>query len=150
MEQPPGYIDSVHFAMVFKLHKVLYGLKQAPRAWYTHLMTALVDLGFPCSIDDSSLFIYSAGDKLVDFLVYVDDIIITGNDQGVMDVVISKLQVPFATKKLDTLHYFLGIESQIVNGCLLLSQFKYIYDLLHRHSMVDSKPSDTPIASFLT
>ena len=80
MEQPQGFNDNAHPDFVCKLHKALYGLKQAPRAWFTQLSTFLLDLGFKASLVDSSLFIYACGAVRVYMLIYVDDIIIMGND----------------------------------------------------------------------
>ncbi|KAJ9566905.1 hypothetical protein OSB04_002871 [Centaurea solstitialis] len=58
----------------------LYGLKQAPRAWFIKLSTALRQLGFVGSKTDPSLFILNSPGSLIYLLVYIDDIIITGNN----------------------------------------------------------------------
>jgi len=86
MSQPKGFVDPVHPHFVCKLHKSIYGLKQAPRAWFHCLSTALLALGFHSSQVDPSLFTY----HLYWFtwyihaflLVYVDDILVTSNDQN--------------------------------------------------------------------
>lgn len=56
MNQPEGFVDSVHPSYVCKLNKALYGLKQAPRAWFDKLKTFLFSLDFKTSVSDSSLF----------------------------------------------------------------------------------------------
>lgn len=111
MSQPPGYVDPNLPNHVCKLNKSLYGLKQAPCTWYHRLMCNLLDIGFTCSTADSSLFIYAKGSAIIYFLVYVDDILITGSDYLLLNSIISKLQLPFAMKNLGQLHYFLGIEA---------------------------------------
>ena len=76
---PPGYVDSTHSDYVCKLYKSLYGLKQAPRArfeWFAF------HLGFVASMVDSSLFVYSSNHTIIYLLLYVDDIIVTGNDSA--------------------------------------------------------------------
>nr|KYP52262.1 hypothetical protein KK1_025866 [Cajanus cajan] len=64
-------------------------------------------------------------------LIYVDDIIITGNSHSLVQSFISKLNGAFALKKLSDLDYFLGIEVKCTNsGSVILNQAKYIRDLL--------------------
>ncbi|XP_021824947.1 uncharacterized protein LOC110765996 [Prunus avium] len=80
-------------------------------------------------------------------LIYVDDIIITGNNGAAINNVISTISLQFALKDLGKLHYFLGIEVIPQSGGLLLSQRKYILDLLKRSDLADMKPTHTPMAS---
>ena len=68
--------------MVCKLHKSLYGLCQAPHEWYFKLATALQDYGFEQSTLDHSLFTYNRGQVFLAFLVYVDDLVLTGNSSA--------------------------------------------------------------------
>ena len=88
MQQPPGFVDPDKPDHVCLLHKSLYGLKQAPRAWFHRLSTALHALGFRGSKTDPSLFIYSSNGVLLYMLVYVDDIILTGNSTADIDRVV--------------------------------------------------------------
>ena len=112
MEQPPGFRNSRHPAYVCKLKKSLYGLKQAPRAWFECLSQALISLGFSSSKADSSLFIFNNKSILILILIYVDDVIITGNNEKEIQSIINNLSSKFALKDLGNLHYFLGIEVQ--------------------------------------
>jgi Reverse transcriptase (RNA-dependent DNA polymerase) len=61
------------------LKKALYGLKQARRAWYGKIAEFLVHSGYTVTTSDSSLLIKDIGGKLVIILVYVDDLILTGD-----------------------------------------------------------------------
>ena len=79
MQQPPGYVDSLHPSYVCKLHKSLYGLKQAPRAWFERFTFHLLHLGFTTSLADNSLFIFQSSSTIIYLLLYVDDIIVAGN-----------------------------------------------------------------------
>ena len=79
MCQPKGFVSSTHSTHVCKLIKSLHGLKQAPRAWFVQLHSALVSWGFQPSIYDNSLFHSRKNGHLVLVLVYVDDILITGD-----------------------------------------------------------------------
>jgi histone deacetylase 1/2 len=92
-----------------KLHKSIYGLKQAYRAWFNRLSNTLLALGFHNSQFDPSLFTYHLENIHAFLLVYVDDILVTSNDQNFVHCLISQLQVEFAIKDLGQLTYFLGI-----------------------------------------
>lgn len=81
MEVPPGLIVSDP-NMVCKLEKSLYGLKQASRQWNAKLTHALISLGFSRSKADYSLFTKSSSTGFTAILVYVDDLVLAGNDQN--------------------------------------------------------------------
>ncbi|KAJ0857667.1 putative RNA-directed DNA polymerase [Helianthus annuus] len=147
MKQPPGFVDSTKPDYVCRLHKSLYGLKQAPRAWFTRLSMTLQQLGFSGSKTDPSLFILNRRGTLIYILVYVDDITITGNQPQAVTNIINRLSSSFAVKDLGRLHYFLGIEVVHHNGNLILSQRKYILDVIHRARLSQCKPVATPMAT---
>ena len=65
----------------------------------------------------------------------MDDILITGNDHTIIHSIIKSLQTSFALKDLGVLSYFLGIETTWCNNGLLLSQTKYIHELLQKANM---------------
>ncbi|KAK9155398.1 hypothetical protein Sjap_002878 [Stephania japonica] len=125
-KQPPGFIDSSHPSYVCKLRKALYGLKQAPRAWYTELRNYLLSYGFTNSRSDTSLFIYCKMGVTPYFLVYVDDLIVTGNNNCSLSQFLTALAKHFSVKDLGDLNYFLGIEVLPTTDGLLLTQHKYI------------------------
>jgi len=82
---------------------------------------------------------------MLNLLLYVDDIVVTGNNIPFLQHFIQQLHRDFATKDLGTLNYFLGLEvSSSVNG-LFLSQAKYAYDILVRAQLLECKPTPTPM-----
>lgn len=109
MVQPPGFVDPQNPTHVCLLSKALYGLKQSSRAFHK-LKMVLLKIGFHGSQHDPSLFISHAQGRIMLILVYVDDIIITGNNHEYMASCISLLAFEFALKDLGDLHFFLGIE----------------------------------------
>jgi hypothetical protein len=144
VKQPQGFVDPQFPNHVCKLHKSIYGLKQAPRAWFMRLSSALLDIGFLESHVDYSLFLYHAGSVHIFLLIYVDDIIITGNHPATIDLLIGKLKTDFALKDVGALSYFLGIQADRNFAGLHLSQSKCILDLLDCVHMIDCKPSPAP------
>ncbi|XP_071689292.1 uncharacterized mitochondrial protein AtMg00810-like [Rutidosis leptorrhynchoides] len=153
MEQPLGFINSKFPGHVCQLKKALYGLKQAPRAWFQCLSASLVLLGFTCSRANPSLFIYKKGMCVLYLLVYVDDIILTGNNSSTIAGFITRLHQEFAIKDLGKLSCFLGLEVSYTDYGLFLSQTKYAHHILVRAKLLDSKPISIPlptVASFTT
>lgn len=129
MEQPFGFTDQNLLDHVCLLHKSLYGLKQAPRAQFECLSSALLELGFISCKTYNSLFIFDANNILILHLVYVDDVIVTGNNPARIQSIINHLSTWFALKDLGLLSYFLGIEIWCFPRGIFLSQAKYTRDL---------------------
>ncbi|KAH9782897.1 retrovirus-related pol polyprotein from transposon RE1 [Citrus sinensis] len=146
MMQPEGFINKAQPNHVCKLRKALYGLKQAPRAWFEKLKRALSDWGFTNSKLDTSLFILQQGRDIIFVLIYVDDILITGSKESLVQEVIERLNCQFALKVLGPLSYFLGLEAHRTENGLHLSQHKYICDLLKRTDMDGCKETSTPMS----
>jgi hypothetical protein len=145
--QPPGFTNPNYPQHVCKLHKALYGLKQSPWAWFSRLSEKLIQLGFIGSKADSSLFIYQKNFVTMYLLIYVDDIIITGSAPAAITELLQLLRVDFAVKDLGDLHFFLGVEVLKLKSGLLLSQRRYIMDLLKKTNMLEAKPITSPMSS---
>ena len=92
---------------------------------------------------DSSLFIYSSAHTIIYLLLYVDDIIVTGNDFAQIHNLIAALGQVFGLKDLGPFNYFLGIQITKTSHGLTLTQSKYASDVLHRFHMEHSKPTKT-------
>eukprot|EP00253_Pinus_taeda_P002755 PITA_02755 len=145
MEQPPRYTNLRFPNHVCLLKKALYGFKQAPHASFQHFSSFLIQLGFYCSRAGPSLFVFHKQSEIIYLLLYVDDIIVTGNNTSVLDNFLCELNSVFATKDLGPLSYFLGLEASPTTDGLFLSQLKYARDILTRTQLLDSKPVHTPM-----
>jgi hypothetical protein len=77
MQPPLGYF--VLDVMVCQLCHSLYGLKQAPRAWFEHFFSIVIDAGFKPKDHNPALFVQTSHGRTL-FLLYVDDMIIMGDD----------------------------------------------------------------------
>ncbi|KAL6321050.1 hypothetical protein AAG906_012034 [Vitis piasezkii] len=105
----------------------------------------LIASGFHNSHADTSLFVLNTGCKLLYILVYVDDIILTGNDNTMVHKFMQLLAHQFSLKDLRHLSYFLGMEVIPNDHGILLSQQSYIVYLFTRTKMMDAKPVHTPL-----
>lgn len=144
MVQPKGFEDKAHPNYV-KLKKTLYGLKQAPRAWYGKIAEFLMECGYVMSHADSSLFIKVKGAKTSIVLLYVDDLVVTGDDEFEIGQTKGNLSVRFQMKELGELKHFLGLEVDRTEEGLFLCQQKYAKDLLQKFGMLECKPISTPM-----
>ncbi|KAE9589571.1 putative RNA-directed DNA polymerase [Lupinus albus] len=96
--------------LVCKLQKSIYGLKQASRQWHDKLTGILIQSGYTKSIADYSLFTKSSNTNFTAILVYVDDLILTGNCMTEIDYMKCLLNDKFSIKYLGQLKFFLGME----------------------------------------
>ena len=144
MHQPSGFIDPNYPHHVCKLHKSLYGLKQAPRQWFQQFSDYSEELSFCESKADYFHFTFRKGVLIIILLLYVDDILITGNSSSHIFQLIQNLGKLFSMKDLGLLHFFLGLEAIYSFGGLYLTQTKYTMDLLHHTKIQDVKPISSP------
>ena len=134
---------------VCRLQKSLYGLKQSPRAWFAKFSEAIKKFGMQKSKSDHSVFYRNSQAGIILLVVYVDDIIITGNDMVGIYSLKSFLHGQFHTKDLEMLKYFLGIEVMRSKHGIFLSQRKYVLDLLSETRKLEAKPCQSPMAQSL-
>jgi hypothetical protein len=130
MEIPPGFSSAETTGKVCRLKKSLYGLKQSPRAWFDKFRRAVCDMGYRQCNGDHTVFYRHFKGKITILAVYVDDIIITGDDEGEIARLKKCLSKAFEVKDLGRLKYFLGIEVARSAKGIALSQRKYTLDLL--------------------
>ena len=145
MEQPLGFVAQEEFGNVCRLRRSLYGLKQSPRAWFGRFSEVVQKFGMQKSKCDHSVFYRNSTTGLILLVVYVDDIVITGNDSAGISSLKSFLQTQFQTKDLGLLKYFLGIEISRCKKGIFLSQRKYVLDLLAETGKLGVKPCNAPM-----
>ena len=143
MQVPEGVAHKPN--QVCRLRKSIYGLRQASREWSARLGTELKVLNFVQSKNDYSLYIKKAGERITIVGVYVDDIIVTGNDLPEIESLKAHLHNTFSIKDLGILHYFLGIEVGYVKEGILMNQKKFTHELISESGIDVSKTALTPL-----
>jgi len=120
-------------------------LKQASKQWYNKLTTFLYSINFTHSKTDSSLFIRKIENAFITLLIYVDDIVIVGNNMKEIQVVKNSLNGAFAIKDLGHLKFFLGLEIARTKKGIHIFQRKYALEILSDVGMTDAKLVSTPM-----
>ncbi|KAI5321949.1 hypothetical protein L3X38_031021 [Prunus dulcis] len=146
---PPSGLRRQGEHLVCRLHKSLYGLKQASRNWFAKFTNALQDAGFVQSLADYSLFTRYHDNSFTIILIYVDDIVITGNDPKAIQSLKDFLHARFRIKDLGNLKYFLGIEVARSKKGIFISQRKYALDILDDAGLLGARPYSFPMEQTL-
>ncbi|KAA0065369.1 gag/pol protein [Cucumis melo var. makuwa] len=131
---------------VYKLQKSIYGLKQASRSWNIRFDTAIKSYDFEQNVDEPCVYKKVVNSIVVFLELYVDDILLIGNDVGYLTDIKKWLATQFQMKDSGDAQYVLGI--QIVwnrkNRILTMSQASYIDKMLSRYKMQNSKNGMLP------
>jgi Reverse transcriptase (RNA-dependent DNA polymerase) len=142
MVQPEGFEVKEKDNMICKLKKSLYGLKQAPRQWYKKFETFMMSHGYQRTKADPCIYFKRlANEKFLILLLYVDDILIAGQDAQMIDMLKKEMSKSFNMKDMGQARQILGM--QIIRDRktrrLWLSQEKYIERVLERFNMQGAK-----------
>ncbi|KAJ9547938.1 hypothetical protein OSB04_020481 [Centaurea solstitialis] len=147
MEQPEGFVDPKNPNKVCKLLKSIYGLKQASRSWNLHFDERIKEFGFAKSEFEPCVYTKFSGSIVTFLVLYVDDILLIGNDVPTLQSVKSWLSKCFQMKDLGEAAYILGIKIYRNRSKRLigLSQSTYIDKILKRFRMDESKKGYIPM-----
>jgi hypothetical protein len=147
MKKPEGFVVKGKKELVRKLKKSLYGLKQSPRMWYQNFDAYILGLGFVRSRVDHYVYSKQVGNHFIYVVLYVDDMLLVGNNMDVIKEVKSQLSSKFDMKDIGVANFILGMEIKRdhANRKLWLNQRKYIETILQRFNMHGSKLFKVPI-----
>jgi uncharacterized protein (DUF1499 family) len=143
--QPPGFVIDGQEDKVLHLNKALYGLRQAPRAWNAKLDETLVVLDFSHSVSKHAVYAHGEGVSRLLVGVYVDDLIITRNND--VEITSFKQQMSSRIKMSDLglLSFYLGIKVKQGSDIISLTQAVYTRKILERAGMGGCNPCHTPM-----
>ena len=147
VEQPEGFKVAGKEDYVCLLQKVLYGLKQSPRSWFHVIAEVLADFDFKQSTSDPCIWIHeNANGERTYIALYVDNLIIAGENSSTIATIKQRLSERFEMKDLGIARKFLGMEIEHgKDGSIKIHQNQYIQQLLERHGMAGCNPVTTPL-----
>lgn len=143
---PPEGLD-LGKGKVLKLKKSLYGLKQSAKCWNDAFNNFVLNIGFERSNNDFCLYKMKKDGKFIYLILYVDDIILSSEDDDLIDWVKSQLMNQFKMKDKGPLSHFLGLEINYdrKNGILKINQSKYAEKILLKFNMSECKTNSIPM-----
>eukprot|EP01042_Synura_sphagnicola_P036724 gene36724-biopygen22090 len=119
--------------IVVRLKKALYGCIESARLWYETLRDSLVEYGFVINPYENCVFNKSSGDYQLTVVVYVDDLLITSEDNGAIDAFIDFLKRKFGTvtEVRGAKHSYLGMLFDFSDsGRVSVSMEGFVNDIL--------------------
>jgi hypothetical protein len=142
MTQPEGFVDPTNVGKVCKLQKSIYGLKQASWSWNLCFDEVVKGFGFIQSEEEPCVYEKASESFVVFLILYVDDILLVGNDIPMLEAAETSLKNSFSMKDLGEVAYILGIKiyRDRSKGLYIgLSQDTYIDKVLKRFNMEEAK-----------
>nr|GEX89082.1 zinc finger, CCHC-type [Tanacetum cinerariifolium] len=139
MKQPEGFVMPGRESKLCKLKKSLYGLKQAPKQWHQKFDDVVLANGF--SSNQANKCVYSkfeASGKGVIICLYVDDMLIFGTDQDLVNKTKEFLSSKFDIKDLGEADMILGLRIKREKNVSQLEYFRAIGCLLY--AMISTRP----------
>ncbi|EOY21344.1 Cysteine-rich RLK (RECEPTOR-like protein kinase) 8, putative [Theobroma cacao] len=110
MVQFEGFQESSSENLVCRLKKSLYGLKQAYRQWYLKFDEIVTSMGSEENKVDKCIYLKISDSKFIFLMLYVDDILLSSNDVGLLHETKKLLSKNFNMKDLGDASFVLGIK----------------------------------------
>ncbi|GJZ51765.1 retrotransposon protein, putative, ty1-copia subclass [Tanacetum coccineum] len=147
MEQPEGFVNPKYPNRVCKLKRSIYGLKQASRQWNKRFDDEIKKFGFTQNQDEPCVYLKASGSNVTFLILYVDEILIMGNNIPMLQDVKSYLGRCFAMKDLGEAAYILRfkIYKDRSRRLIGLCQSAYIKKILKQYHIENSKRGSIPM-----
>ena len=104
MEIPEGFHATGDTNKVCHLKRALYGLRQAPRVWYNKIDSWLQNQNLKRSTSDPNMYYSIEAGKYTIVLIYVDDMLLTGDNDLKIQALQSTLTKSFEMTDLGIAH----------------------------------------------
>jgi hypothetical protein len=145
LQQPPGFVSPGREHLVCCVHRAIYALRQSARAWNETIDAFLISLGLTPCCADPSLYVRLDGDLLILLIIYVDDLMITGNHFLQIDSLCAKLCARFDMSLLGPLSLYLAVDFFYNTIGILFSHRRYIINCLTNMGLSDCHPVPIPL-----
>jgi hypothetical protein len=110
MKQPEGFVVKGKKYLVCKLKISLYALKKSPRMWYQNFYTYILSFGFVRSKVGHCIYSKEEGGCFIYVVLYVNDILLIGNNMDAIKEVKKQLSSKLDMKELGAAKFILGME----------------------------------------
>jgi hypothetical protein len=147
MKQPKGFAVKGNKELLCMLKNSMYGLKQSPRMCYKKFDTFMLGLGFTRNKVDHCVYFELIGDHIIYLVLYLDDMLLIGNEKEIIQDVKTWLSSKFDMKDLGAANFILGMEIKRdqENKKLWLNHKKYVETILQRFNTQECKSVMVPI-----
>lgn len=143
MSQPKGFEDPGNENLYCKLDRAIYGLCQSGREWYFEIHRVLTDLGFVKLDSCNCVYTFSTNVLLI---LYVDDMVIFGVSDIVINEILDKIKGHFEIKVLGRTRKLLGVEFDESTGIVEIHQRQYIEEVYKKFEKYKIPISSLPIS----
>ena len=110
MMQPEGFVDPKGANKVCKLQRSIYGLVQASWSWNIHFDSVIKEYGFIHTFGEACIYKKVSGSSVAFLILYMDGILLIGNNTEFLDSIKGYLNKIFSMKDLSEAAYILGIK----------------------------------------
>ncbi|KAD3640816.1 hypothetical protein E3N88_30039 [Mikania micrantha] len=145
MEQAEGFSAPGQEGKVCKLVKSLYGLKQAPKQWHQNFDQVMLNSGFKMNECDKYVYVKNKRRGYVILCLYVDDMLIIGNDDQMIKSTKDMLKARFDMKDMGLADVIPGVKINRTQNGLELSQSHYVDKILEKFNSGDTNVAQTPV-----
>ena len=145
MQQPEGFLSPGNENKVCKLVKSLYGLKQAPKQWHEKFDETMLSNGFKINESDKLAYIKYTDIGYVIVCLYVDDLLILGNNKAIITSTKDMLSSRFDMKDLGLADVILGVKILRTPQGYALSQSHYITKILEKFKQYNVTIAKSPV-----
>ena len=146
VKHPEGYevMDNDGNILCCRLKRSLYRLKLSGSPWNNTIHNFFVSEGFKKSLSDHCLYVKYNSNYIVIVLIWVDDIIIAGNDDGMITELKCSFCNNFKMTDLGKLKWFLGISFRNGENLIEINQTRYVQKILDKLKMSYCHPVKIP------
>src|SRR3989337_2670769 len=147
MMQPEGFVNPKGANKVCKLQRSIYGLVQASRSWNICFDELIKAYSFRQTCGEACIYKKVSGSSVAFLILYVDDILLIGNDMEFLDSIKGYLNKSFSMKNLGEATYVLSIKiyRDRARRLIRLSMSTYLDKILKEFKMNQSKKEFLPV-----